>query len=156
MGGVRGRSGPPGNMNASRHHWQSFFARLALREQDTWIRTEVRKYAAGLMSDKADPTEGERHAIELVAEAKAARLLIWSAIAESGFTRRSREGLALAPAAEALPKFIGVELGALKLLGLQRRAKTVLTLEAYLRSKPVEPTPKPAATVVEEEPHAPR
>ena len=133
MAGRPGRSGPPGNLNAAQHHWRSFFARLALREEDTWVRTEVRKYAAGLMSDKADPSEAEQHAIELASEAKAARLLIWVAIASSGFTRRSREGLALVPAAEALPKFIGVELGALKLLGLQRRAKTVQSLASYLQ-----------------------
>ena len=159
MGGMRGRSGPPGNMNASRHHWRSFFARLALRQEDVWVRTEVQKYAAGLMSDKPDATEGERRAIEFAAEAKAARLLIWSAIAESGFTRRSREGLALVPAASELPKFIGVELDALKLLGLQRKAKTVLSLAEYLNGKPtaVEKTPKPAPAVdpvvdVKEEP----
>jgi len=132
MSGVKGRSGPPHNMNASLHHWRSFFNRLALREEDTWVRTEVRKYAAGLMSDKADPSEAERHAIELASEAKAARLLIWSAIAQSGFTRQSIDGLALMPAAEALPKFIGVELGALKLLGLERRAKPVASLSDYL------------------------
>jgi hypothetical protein len=119
-------------LNAARHHWRSFFARLALRDEDIWVRSEVTKYAAGLMSDKADPSEAERHAIELAAEAKAARLLIWSAIADSGFTRRSEDGLALVPAAEALPKFIGAELGALKLLGLQRRAKQVASLTDYL------------------------
>jgi hypothetical protein len=134
MAGVKGRSGPPRNLNASQHHWRSFFNRLALREEDIWVRSEVRKYAAGLMSDKADPSEGERHAIELAAEAKAARLLIWSAIAKSGFTRQSDEGLALTPAAEALPKFIGAELGALKLLGLERRAKSVGTLPEYLET----------------------
>lgn len=132
MAGVKWRSGPPRNMNASVHHWRSFFARLALREEDLWVRTEVRKYASGLLSDKADPSEAERHAIELASESKAARLLIWSAIAQTGFTRRSKEGLALVPAAEALPKFIGVELGALKLLGLERRAKSTQTLAAYL------------------------
>jgi hypothetical protein len=79
MGGIKGRSGPPSNLNASKHHWRSFFARLALREEDRWVRTEVRKYAAGLLSDKADPSEAERHAIELASEAKAARLLIWAA-----------------------------------------------------------------------------
>jgi hypothetical protein len=106
MSGKKGRSGPPLNLNAARHHWRSFFARLALREQDIWVRSEVTKYAAGLMSDKADPSEAERHAIELAAEAKAARLLIWAAIADSGFTRRSDEGLALVPAAEALPELL--------------------------------------------------
>ena len=135
MAGKPGRSGPPGNLNAAQHHWRSFFARLALRDEDRWIRAEVQRYARALLSDKGNPSEAERHAIELAAEAKGARLLIWAAIAQSGFTRRSREGLALVPAAADLPKFIGVELGALKLLGLQRRAKLAPSLTEYLNAK---------------------
>jgi hypothetical protein len=123
-------------MNASKHHWRSFFRRLALRPEDQWVRSEVQRYAAGLLSDKADPSEAERHAIELASEAKACRLLIWQAIAATGFTRRGRDGIMLAPAAADLPRFIGVELGALKLLGLQRRAKTVGTWAELLSQEP--------------------
>lgn len=136
MSGVRGRSGPVGNMNASKHHWRSFFRRLALRPEDIWIRGEVQRYAAALLSDKGDPSEAERHAIELASEAKACRLLIWKALAPAGFTRRSKDGLALVPAAADLPRFIGMELGALKLLRLERRAKNVQSLDDYLKSKP--------------------
>ena len=132
MPGIKGKSGPPLNLNHCKHPWRSFWKRLALRPEDQWVASEVVKYAAALLSDKPNPTEGERRAIELAAEAKAARLLIWSAIQGTGFTRRSDDGLTLVPAAEALPKFIGAELGALKLLGLERRAKPVSTLEEFL------------------------
>jgi hypothetical protein len=85
--------------------------------------------------------------------------MIWAALAQSGFTRRSREGIALTPAAEALPKFIGVELGALKLLGLERRAKPVATLSEYLNGRPKPVTVETAdddtqSVEVEKEPDA--
>ncbi len=135
MAGVKGRSGPPGHLHTAKYPWRSVWKRLALKSKDRWVASEVVKYAASLLSDKPDPSAGERHAIELASEAKAARLLIWTAIGESGFTQRGRDGLALMPAAEALPKFIGAELGALKLLGLERRAKAVPTLTEYLAAK---------------------
>ena len=135
MAGVKGRSGPPGHLHNSKYPWRSFWRRLALKSKDRWVASEVVKYAASLLSDKPDPSAGERHAIELASEAKAARLLIWTAIGESGFTHRGRDGLALMPAAEALPKFIGAELGALKLLGLERRARAVPSLAEYLKGK---------------------
>ena len=80
-------------------------------------------------------SQWHRRAVELASEAKACRLLIWQALREIGFTEQGNEGLRLVPAAEALPKFIGAELGALKLLGLERRAKQVPNLDAYLEAR---------------------
>lgn len=125
MAGIKGRSGPPGNLNNVRNPHNVFWKRRALRPQDRWVATEVDAYRAGLLRDRPDPTEAEKRAIELASESKACRLLIWRAIREAGFTEQGKDGLRLVPAAEALPKFIGTELGALKLLGLQRRAKQV-------------------------------
>lgn len=136
MAGVKGKSGPPGNLHGARHFWRSFWKRRALRPVDQWVATELDRYSAGLLSDRPDPSEGERRAIELAAEAKACRLLIWRAIQQAGFTQTGERGLCLIPAAEALPKFIGAELGALKLLGLERRAKPVQSLDDYLSVTP--------------------
>lgn len=125
MPGVKGRSGPPGNLNHVKHPWGSFWKRRALRPEDKWIAVEAAKYRDGLLRDRPDPTEAEQRAIELASEAKACRLLIWNAIREAGFTEKREGEMRLVPAAEALPRFIGVELGALKLLGLSRRAKQI-------------------------------
>jgi hypothetical protein len=140
MGGKPGRSGPPLNTNAVRHPWRSFWKRLALKDEHKSVGLALVKYENALLRDKPDATEGERRTIELACEAKAARLLIWEALEGEGFTRRGIDGLALMPAAEALPKFIGAELGALKLLGLERRAKPVQSLTEYLTQggRPVE------------------
>jgi len=135
MAGVKGRSGPPGNLNNVRNGWETFWRRRALRPTDKWIAVEAAKYRDGLLADRPDPTAAERRAIELASEAKACRLLIWSAIRGTGFTAQGEDGLRLVPAAEALPKFIGAELGALKLLGLERRAKQVPSLDAYLEAR---------------------
>lgn len=132
MGGKPGRSGPPLNTNAVRHPWRSFWKRLALKSEHKSVGLALVKYENALLRDKPDATEGERRTIELACEAKAARLLIWEALEGEGFTRRGIDGLALMPAAEALPKFIGAELGALKLLGLERRARPVQSLTDYL------------------------
>lgn len=135
MAGQKGRSGPPGNLNATRHPHNVFWRRRALRSKDRWVASEVTNYRDGLLRDRPDPTEAERRAVELASEAKACRLLIWQALREIGFTEQGNEGLRLVPAAEALPKFIGAELGALKLLGLERRAKQVPNLDAYLEAR---------------------
>jgi hypothetical protein len=63
-------------------------------------------------------------------------MLIWAALRTQGFTEQHKDGLRLVPAAEALPRFIGAELGALKLLGLERKAKPVQSLDAYLAGPP--------------------
>jgi hypothetical protein len=140
MAGKKGRSGPPGNMNNARHRWRAFWKRRALRPEDRWIASEVARYEAALLSDKPDASEAERRVIQLATEAKCARLLIWQTIrdADQGIIRKCKEGLALIPAAEVLPKFIGVELGALKLLGLQRRAKPIPRLAELLEAEPTD------------------
>lgn len=138
MGGQKGRSGPMGNLNASRHPWRAFWKRRALKPADRWIAVEAMRYLEGLLRDRPDPTEAERRAIELASEAKACRMLIWAALRTQGFTEPHKDGLRLVPAADALPKFIGAELGALKLLGLERRAKQVQTLDEYLSVQPAE------------------
>lgn len=122
-------------MNATVHTWRAFWKRRALRPADKWISVEAMRYQDGLLRDRPDPTEAERRAIELASEAKACRLLIWTALRSQGFTEQHKDGLRLVPAAEALPRFIGVELGALKLLGLERRAKQVPSLDAYLETR---------------------
>lgn len=133
VAGKKGRSGPPGNMNAARHGWSVYLKRRALPKSAQWAAIEALKYRDGLLRERPDPTEAERRTIELAVEAKVVRLLIWRAIREQGLTRQGEDGLRLVPAAEALPRFIGVELGALKMLGLERRPKDIGDLAAIIQ-----------------------
>ena len=99
-------------------------------------------YASSLLSDKPEATAGQHHAIEVAATAKGCTLLILNELKKSGFTCMIDGALELTPAARELPRFLGVELSALKLLGLARHAKPVASLTDYLNGagRPDEPT----------------
>lgn len=133
IGGQKGRSGPPGNLNATRNPWRVFWKRRALKPEDRWIAVEAARYKDALLSDHPNPTEAERRAIELASESKACRLLIWTALKTKGFTESHPDGLRLVPAAADLPKFIGTELGALRLLGLERKVKPMGDIAALIQ-----------------------
>jgi hypothetical protein len=68
----------------------------------------------------------------VAATAKGCTLLILNELKKSGFTCMIDGALELTPAARELPRFLGVELSALKLLGLERRAKPIDTLAEVL------------------------
>jgi hypothetical protein len=134
MAGKAGRSGPPGNTNASKYGWRVLVRRALTREKDAWVNRPVDCYIDALRADKPECTAGEQHAIEVAGTAKACTLLILNELKQSGFTCTIDGALELTPAARELPRFLGVELSALKLLGLERRAKSVGTLPDYLET----------------------
>ena len=134
MAGVRGKSGPPKNTNAAKYGWRVLLRRALIRETDTWVRRPMELYASSLLSDKPEATAGQQHAIEIAATAKGCTLLIMHELKKSGFTCMIDGALELTPAARELPRFLGVELSALKLLGLERQAKSVGTLPEYLET----------------------
>ena len=144
MGGMKGRSGPPGNTNASRYAWRTLTRRGLLREQDQWVGRPLDLYVQGLLSDKPEATAGERNIIEIAATAKACVLLIMSELKKSGFTHTVGGAVELTPAARELRSFLQTEIQALRVLGLGRRAKPVQGLESYLENRPyAEETPLP-------------
>lgn len=125
MPGVKGKSGPPGNLNRSTHPWRSFWRRRALRPEDKWILPTLEGYASGLASDKPTLTEGEARMIEIGQIARGATMLILAECARSGFIEKENGSWNLSPGARELAKFLSVERSALQTLGLERRARPV-------------------------------
>jgi hypothetical protein len=130
MAGRKGRSGPPGNLNGTRHPWAVFWRRRALRPEDRWILPVLEGYARSLGSDKPNMSEGERRMAEIAREARGARMLIWAEVGSDGHTTDERVALLT-----ELPTFMSAEIRALLALGLERRAEKVADLDTYLKSK---------------------
>lgn len=125
MAGQKGKSGPPGNTNASKHGWRTLWRRAALRDADAWVRRPVQQYTQALLNDKPNITAGEQAVLEVAATAKGCSLLILEELKRSGFTYGKNGTVELTPAARELPRFLATELSALKLLGLERQAKPI-------------------------------
>jgi len=113
------------NLNASRFGWRSFWRRRALKAEDKWILPTVESYATGLASDKPGLTEAESRLIEIGQIARGASMLILAEAARSGFIQKIDGTWDLAPGAKELAKFLTVERGALKVLGLDRRTRPI-------------------------------
>jgi hypothetical protein len=124
-GGQPGRSGPPGNLNATRHPWRSFWRRRALRAEDKWILPVLESYRVGLASDKPNLTEAEARVIEIGQISRGATMLILAECARSGFIAKEDGSWDLAPGAKELAKFLSIERSALNTLGMARRAKPI-------------------------------
>lgn len=139
MAGIKGKSGPPKNTNASRYGWRVLLRRALIRETDTWVRRPMESYASSLLSDKPEATAGEQHVIEVATVAKACTLLILHELKQSGFTCKIGGVLELTPAARELSRFLTVELSALKLLELERRTRAPITLNEYLNGSKTSP-----------------
>jgi len=132
--GKKGRSGPPGNLNASKSPWRAFWRRRALKPEHKWIVPVLEQYGAELTSDKGGTdsiTAGERRMSEIAQMARGASMLILAETSTRGFTVETDNGWDLAPGVKELAKFLSVEKGAITALGMQRRAKDV-TLEDVL------------------------
>jgi len=125
MAGVRGKSGPPGNLNGARHSWRSFWKRRALKTSDRWVLPVIEGYASGLASDKPGLTEAEARLIEIGQIARGASMLILAEAARSGFIVKENGSWDLSPGAKELAKFLSIERASLQTLGLGRRAKPV-------------------------------
>lgn len=134
--GVKGRSGPPGNLNSCKYPWRSFWKRRALRPEHRFILKLVEQYRDGLLSDKPDASETERSMMQVAEVARGCVLLILSEAAKKGYVRAGESGWDLMPGLAALPKFLSVERQALRDLGLERRAKRApLSLSDYLSAR---------------------
>lgn len=134
MAGVKGKSGPPGNLNARSHSWSVFWRRRALRASDRWILPVIESYASGLASDKPGLTEAEARLIEIGQISRGATMLILAECARSGFIEKTDGSWNLAPGARELAKFLSIERASLQTLGLERRAKPAVSLMDYLKT----------------------
>ena len=135
MAGVKGRSGPPGNLNNCRKPWRAFWRRRALKEGDRWILPILENYAAGLASDKPGLSEAESRLIEIAQIARGGSMLILAEAARSGFTKPERGSWNVSPGAKELGKFLSVERACLQTLGLGRRTKQVVSPLDLLRQQ---------------------
>lgn len=134
MAGVKGRSGPPRNLNHCKRPWDAFWRRRALRAEDKWIGAVLADYAAKLASDKPDLTAGEEMMVQIGQTARGASMLILAEAARSGFVMPGKDGQGwdLAPGVKELVRFLQVERQALRDLGLDRREKDVSALSMLL------------------------
>ena len=130
MPGVKGKSGPPNNLNNCRHPWRSFWRRRALKPGHRWVLSVIESYASSLASEKGDLTQAEQRTIELAQIARGCSMLIMAAGAESGLIRKTADGWDLSPGAKELGKFLSVELKALAMLGLEPRVSSGSDLTA--------------------------
>ncbi|MBX3305646.1 MAG: hypothetical protein KF751_06265 [Nitrospira sp.] len=135
MAGKKGRSGPVGNLNATKRPWRSFWKRRALRAEDRHLLPMIESYGAGLLSDKPDASEAERRCIELAQIARGASMLILAEAGRSGFITKADGTWDLAPGGKELARFLSIERQALMTLGLQRRAKAPIMLSDYIEAK---------------------
>lgn len=136
MAGIKGKSGPPGNLNNCRRPWSAFWRRRALRPEDKWILPTLEGYASGLASDKPGLSEAEARLIEIAQISRGASMLILAEAARSGFIQKENGSWNLAPGSKELAKFLSIERASLQTLGLERRTKPVGGTLAELLAAP--------------------
>ncbi len=127
-GGVKGRSGPPRNLNAARHGLQSWLKRRALPLNKQHVANFVAKYEDGLMTCKGGPenvSEVESALIRNAGRAFGAQMLVLEEAATRGFVRPLDGTWDLSPGFSRLIGFLNAERSALATLGLDRRAKEI-------------------------------
>lgn len=112
---ARRGGGTPGNLNAVRNPWTSYWRRRALRPDDRWVLRLVEDYVPSLVADKGGDTEvsfGQRKVMELAGVAR----VCWALAMAAGNL-------------EMVARFVGAERAALADLGLERRQRHVDPLE---------------------------
>jgi hypothetical protein len=127
MAGVKGRSGPPGNLNSARHGLGAWLRRRALPLHKQHVGKLVEDYTAGLLRCKGGAeaaTEIETALIANAGRAFGACLLILEEAAARGLVRQV-DGTSwdLAPGLSRLVGFLGAERQALQALGVERRER---------------------------------
>jgi len=147
MGGIAKRSGPVGNLNASKYPWRAFWRRRAVKAEHRWLPPLVESYVAGLESDKGGPSEvseGERRMIQVAATAHGCALLVLDHAARLGFVRVADSGAwDLQPGMKELGKFLSIEQAALKGIDLRRRPKAAPSLADYISANYAEAADAP-------------
>jgi hypothetical protein len=136
MAGKKGRSGPPGHLRGCKHPWKLLWRRKLITPQCRWVTQFIETYISDLRADKPDLTAGEQRTLEIAQLARGVTLLIFAECAQHGLLRKVNGDWDLQPAAHALNRFLAVELKALKLLGLDRRAKPIKKLTELLAAVP--------------------
>lgn len=148
MAGVKGRSGPPGNLNSIR----SVLPALRRLRNGKPLPPELARIAALadqeaelLIADKGglpNMTGGERLLLNVWRSARQAVLLILNEMVARGAVSVEDGKWDLQPGAQRLAKFLSEERASLLALGLQRRAKAAVTLEALLAEAANDPEPE--------------
>jgi len=131
MAGKKGRSGPPGNLNNVQHPWRSFWTRRALRHQDKWIVPFLHRYADELIADAGgdDISSGKKHVIEVAQTVRGCSMLVLKELKERGIVITTPDGSEMHPGLKELSRFLALELKALGMLGLERHAKSILSVD---------------------------
>lgn len=138
MAGVKGRSGPPGNM----HGAKSVLPALRRLRQGKPLPpglarvAELADWEADMLAaDKGGldaMTGGERLMLSIWRSARQASLLILNELVERGAVVAEDGKWDLQPGAQRLAKFLAEERAALLALGLHRRAKDATSLDEIL------------------------
>ncbi len=136
MAGVKGRSGPPGNLHAAKHGRQAWLKRRALPSHLSHIKQMVLSEEQALVSDKggdSNVTAAERALIQDCGTAYGLTLLVLEEAHTRGCIAVDPQGRwDLMPGLQRLKGLIDSRRMNLIALGLQRRAKDVGTLESLL------------------------
>ncbi len=128
MAGVKGRSGPPGNLNGATSGIEVWLKRRMLPVHKRHIGAFIQTYRAGLLACKggdAGATEVETGLIDNAARAYGACLLILEEAANKGLVRDVGGTWDLTPGFARITQFLAAERLALVALGLERRARDV-------------------------------
>ena len=136
-GGLKGRSGPPGNMHGARHGLTSWLMRRALPLHKAHVGRFVAEYKANLLACKGGPaaaTEVEQALIENASRAFGACMLVLEEAATRGLVRPVDGSWDLSPGFSRLVAFLNSERMALAALGVGRRSRDVTpSLDDLLR-----------------------
>jgi hypothetical protein len=156
-GGRPGRSGPPGNSNAAKHHLHTVRTdKKALVTRALDGRTDEGRFVAGKRADLVADLGGEDNLSTqeraLVDESvflmlQLAHINAWLAKQPALVNKRTK---ALHPVVRERLSLVTTLRAILTDIGLKRRQRDVGSLDEYLRSRTAAP-PAPAATAVEAE-----
>lgn len=123
-GGKKNRSGPPGNLDGTRHPWRVFWRRRALQDQYRYLMPLIERYGQDLVNDKggdSNVSAAERRMIEIAQTARACSMLILAAGREKGLIRNlNGTDWDLTQGFNELVRFLQTERQSLQALGLER------------------------------------
>ena len=125
-GSKKNRSGPPGNLNGTRHPWRVFWRRRTLQDQYRYILPLIEKYSADLVADKGGDghiTAAERRMIEIAQTARACSMLILAEGHKRGLIKQDGEDWDLQQGFKELNRYLQTERQALQGLGLGARKR---------------------------------
>jgi hypothetical protein len=124
MGGVKGRSGPPGNLNNARYAWTSYWRRRALKPEHRWVRAVTAHYERELLADRPDATAVEAGLIQVASLSRGCTALLLDAAKQAGFTYTGEGGvLQSTPVLRELGRFLTIEQRALSALRLHAEGR---------------------------------